>query len=104
MKKVNPAYMIVPICLFFALPAFADGRCSTKSLAGKWVFATGIGRQMLGEPFPPNKDITAIGTMNIAKDGSLSGVFDATVQDTFFLPDIHRSYGGDVFIGRKRFA
>jgi len=96
LKKVNPAYVFVPICLFIALPAIADGSCSTKSVSGKWVFATGIGRQMLGEPFPPNKDITAIGTMNIAKDGSLSGVFDATVQDTFFLPGI--PYSGSVVV------
>jgi hypothetical protein len=44
--------------------------------------------------FPPGKDITAIGTMNIAHDGSLTGTFDVTVQDTAFVPEI--PYSGSV--------
>ncbi len=88
------------LCVFLGVAtgaeALADGPCSNRAIAGKWVFATGIGRQMLGAPFPADKDITAIGTMNIAADGSLTGTFDATVQDTFFLPDL--TYSGSVVI------
>ena len=88
--------LLMGIGLLPSAQALADGPCSVKTIAGHWVFATGIGRQMLGVPFPAGKDITAIGTMNIAKDGSLSGKFDATVQDTFFLPE--NTYNGSVTV------
>lgn len=80
-----------------ANPAWADRGCSVRDVAGKWMFATGIGRQMLPN-FPPDKDITAIGTMNIARDGSLEGTFDVTVEDTFFQPGI--PYGGSIVVNK----
>ena len=40
--------------------------CSLRNVAGKWLFATSIGRQMLPD-FPPDKDITALGTMVIRR-------------------------------------
>ena len=73
-----------------------DGACSTRAIAGQWVFATNVGRQMLGEPFPPEKDITAIGTMNIDRHGNVSGTFDVTVQDFAFIPGI--PYNGSVTV------
>ena len=76
------------ICALASRPALAGSGCSVGQIAGQWVFATSIGRQMLGVPFPPEKDITAIGTMNIERDGTLSGTFDVTVQDTVFIPGI----------------
>lgn len=79
------------------LAASARQRCSLRSVAGKWLFATSIGRQML-PGFPPEKDITALGTMVIKRDGSLSGTFDVTVEDTFFAPGIR--YDGSVVINR----
>jgi hypothetical protein len=69
--------------------------CSLRDVAGKWLFATSIGRQMLPN-FPPDKDITALGTMNVNRDGSMSGTFDVTVQDSFFIPGIR--YEGSVVI------
>lgn len=66
--------------LLVGAPAWADGGvCSTKMMAGRWVFATGIGHQAL-EGAPPPADITAIGTMNIARDGTLEGVFNVTFE------------------------
>lgn len=97
MKK-NLVVLVTLAGMAMASPAYSDHGCSTRELAGKWVFATAIGRQMLGAPFPPDKDITAIGTMNVNRDGSLEGVFDATVQDTFFLPD--NSYTGSLVVNR----
>lgn len=76
--------------------AGATERCSGKHMAGRWVFATSIGQQMLGVPFPPGKDITAIGTMNIERDGSLSGKFDVTVAEAFFQPDV--TYAGSIIV------
>ncbi len=76
--------------------AYADPECSVRQIAGSWIFATGIGRQALGTPFPPDKDITAIGTMNIKRDGTLSGTFDVTVQDTAFVPGVE--YTGEVIL------
>ena len=78
-------------------PAWADRGCSVRDVAGKWMFATSIGRQML-PGFPPDKDITAIGTMNIARDGSLEGTFDVTVEDSFFQPGI--PYSGSIIVNR----
>ena len=60
-----------------------DARCDTQNMAGRWLFATDVGHQML----LPGGDITAIGTMNIDRAGNLSGKFDATVQDWMFLPN-----------------
>lgn len=75
----------------------ARHRCSVRSVAGRWLFATSIGRQMLPN-FPPDKDITALGTMVILPDGTLSGTFDVTVEDSFFIPGI--GYEGSVTINR----
>jgi len=77
-------------------PALADHSCSIRAIAGNWLFATSIGHQMLGEPFPPDEDITAIGTMNIARDGTLSGTFDVTVENFAFIPGI--VYTGSVTV------
>ncbi len=88
---MNRHILSLSILVFMAVlsgPAAADHACSTKAIAGKWLFATSIGRQMLGEPFPPDKDITAIGTMNISRDGSLSGSFDVTVENFGFVPGL----------------
>ncbi len=93
MKALTGCLLLLSAAL--ANPAWADRGCSVRDVAGKWMFATGIGRQML-PGFPPDKDITAIGTMNIARDGSLEGTFDVTVQDTFFQPDI--PYTGSVVV------
>lgn len=72
----------------FAAPAMADngrnGRCDTRMLAGRWLFATGIGHQQLDPPAPPPGDITAIGTMNIDRDGALEGKFDVTFEGALF--------------------
>jgi len=96
MRTLTMTILLMGMGLLPTAQALADGPCSTRAIAGSWVFATGIGRQMLGFPFPPEKDITAIGTMNIAKDGSLSGKFDATVQDFASIPDI--TYTGAVTV------
>ena len=83
-------------CTLLGRPAAADDTCSVEDVAGNWVFATGVGRQMLGGNIPPNKDITAIGTMNIERDGTLSGQFDFTVQDSFFFPGL--DYVGSIVV------
>ncbi len=80
MKKLTT--ILTAGLLLFTLhgtPALADNACSVKQIAGNWVFATGVGRQMLG--FPPDSDVTAIGTMNIDSEGNLSGRFDLTIED-----------------------
>lgn len=84
-------------CTLVAGPAFAEKGCSVKKLAGKWVFATGIGQQNLGPPFMDG-DITAIGTMNISKDGSLEGAFDATEFRGLVGQDI--PYWGSIVINK----
>ena len=86
----------IVLLTLFGRPAVADDSCSVKDIAGNWIFATSIGRQMLGGDLPPDKDITAIGTMNIARDGTLSGTFDFTVENTVFFPGV--SYVGSVVV------
>jgi hypothetical protein len=78
--------VLLAMTTLLCVQAVADDSCSLRSLAGRWMFATGIGHQGLGPPFPEGKDITAIGLFTIGRQGGLSGTFDATVQDTFFLP------------------
>lgn len=85
---------------FYAAPELTrSGKkgCTVRDVAGKWLFATSIGRQMLPD-LPPDKDMTAIGTWNVKRDGSLSGSFDVTVQDTFFGPGV--GYEGSIVINR----
>lgn len=61
--------------------------CSTARMAGRWVFATGIGHQTLAQAPAPG-DITAIGTMNVTRDGVLEGTFNVTFEGAAFVPDI----------------
>lgn len=88
MKSLAVTVLAFALGAGVAAPASADQhRCSTKALAGQWIFATGIGHQMLGGPFPPNKDITAIGKLTFERDGSINGRFDVTIEEFAFLPD-----------------
>ena len=77
-------------------PASADnhGACSVQAIAGSWLFATGVGQQALvpGQ----DGDITAIGTMNIAKDGRVEGVFDNTFAN--FMAFTGNTYSGSVTV------
>ena len=96
MNRLTLTLGTIVLLIMFGRAAVADDSCSVKNIAGNWIFATSIGRQMLGEPFPPDKDITAIGTMNIADDGTLSGTFDVTVEDFIFIPGV--VYTGSVIV------
>ncbi len=96
MKSLTMSIFLIGIGLLPTAQALADGPCSTRSIAGRWVFATNVGRQMFGDPFPPGKDVTAIGTMNIDRYGTLSGKFDVTVQDFISLLDV--TYSGSVTV------
>jgi len=71
-------------------------RCSTSMLAGRWLFATGIGHQALGGNAPPPADITALGTMNIRRNGDVEGVFDVTFEAAAFRPSV--PYTGTMLI------
>lgn len=63
--------------LALASPALADHGepgCSVRELAGRWIFATGVGQVAdLGA------DITALGTMNFDRHGNLHGKFDNNI-------------------------
>jgi hypothetical protein len=69
--------------------------CSTQMLAGRWVFATGIGHQQL-QGGPPPADITAIGTMNVTRNGVLEGAFNVTFEGAAFVPGI--PYSGSIVV------
>ena len=53
MKRLVFTSVLIAFCAFFAQPSLADSSCSVRDVTGNWMFATSIGRQMLGEPFPP---------------------------------------------------
>ena len=80
-----------------SMPALAQNArpCSVGSIAGAWVFATGIGQQAFPN-FPSDGDITAIGTMNIGKDGSVEGVFDNNFAE--FMAFTNNTYSGSVTV------
>ena len=91
--------VLAALSILGAASASADnvGGCSTNMLAGRWVFATGIGHQAFNRPnLPPPGDITAIGTMNIRRGGILEGVFDVTFQNAAFRAAI--PYSGTVTV------
>lgn len=95
MSRYLRTLMALLACTLATGPAFADKICSVKKLAGKWVFATGVGQQSL--PFIlSDGDITAIGTMNISRNGSLEGKFDVTVFNDFVGQDI--PYWGSIVV------
>jgi hypothetical protein len=58
--------------------------CSARMLAGRWMFATDVGKQT----FFPGGDITAIGTFRVDRRGNLAGAFDATVAGWMHLPAV----------------
>jgi hypothetical protein len=72
-----------------------DGKddCATRDLAGRWIFATDVGQQQL---FLPSTEggITSLGTMNIDKQGNLSGEFDFVVGG--FITATGNTYTGTV--------
>lgn len=96
MKLLTASVLLIAMSLFPMAQALAEDSCSTRSIAGRWMFATGIGRQSLGAPFPEGKDITAIGIFSVDKFGNATGKFDATVQDFLFLPD--NTFTGSVVV------
>jgi hypothetical protein len=83
-------------------PAEADSEreCSIHDIAGNWFFATQVGHLKVLHPETGETlvdgDITALGTMNIGLDGSLIGVFDVTVLETFFSEGV--GYSGSVTV------
>jgi hypothetical protein len=91
--RISTAIVVLALAWSGAAAADDDARCDTKSMSGRWLFATDVGHQML----LPGGDITAIGTMNISRDGELRGKFDATVQDWMFLPG--NDYFGSIVVG-----
>ena len=69
--------------------------CSIQTIADEWVFATGVGEIALIPGVDPT-GITAIGTMNIDKQGNVSGKFDNTVARLVFVPNT--TYSGTVIV------
>ena len=80
--------LLATLGLLCTAPAFAgtdSTGCSPRMLAGRWMFATDVGKQS----FFPGGDITAIGTFWIDRQGTVTnGEFDATVADFGFLHGI----------------
>ncbi len=96
MKALTMTILLMGMGLLPTAQVLAEDSCSTRAIAGRWLFASGVGRQMFGDGIPPEKVVTAIGTMNINRDGSLSGKFDLTIQDVVFVPGI--TYAGLVTV------
>ena len=96
MNKRVLTLLSVSLMAGFAGQAQADDDgCSTRMMAGRWVFATGIGHQTLAQAPAPG-DITAIGTMNVNRAGELEGVFNVTFEGTAFVPGI--PYSGTITV------
>ena len=89
--------ILCALSLLGAVPAFAGNEfesCSTRMLAGRWMFATDVGHQAI---FPGGGDITAIGVFRFDRQGTLlDGSFDATVQKFRFLQGI--TFTGSVVV------
>lgn len=94
MRNTVIATLTVGLLAVAGNQANADS-CSTRMMAGRWVFATGIGHQNLPQAPAPG-DITAIGTMNVQPDGVLEGTFNVTFQEAAFVPGI--PYSGTITV------
>lgn len=93
-NRILTACAVAALVASTSAPASADGGdglCSTQNLAGSWLFFTEVGHTEFGGP-----DITALGAMNIDKEGNLSGTFDVTVANIVSLPEI--GYSGTVTV------
>ena len=75
--------------------ALADGPCSTRALAGHWVYASSVGQQV-SDPLLPAIAVSSLGTINIDRQGNISGKFDFTVQGVGSFLDI--TYTGSVTV------
>lgn len=95
MKTMSAIWLVIGLQFSAVAAAAGDKECDTRMLAGRWVFATGIGHQALEVPFPP-ADVTAIGTMNIGRDGEVAGRFGVTFEGATFVDDIGYSGAVDV--------
>ena len=91
MKAVMTALVIG---LVLAAPAATHDRerdedrgCSTRTIAGSWLFASDIG-EVAGVGH-----MTAIGTLNVDREGNISGKFDVTLGQIAFLSD---TYSGSI--------
>jgi hypothetical protein len=91
--------ILCALSLLGAAPVFAGNEfepCSTRMLAGRWMFATDIGHQAIALLKVPG-DITAIGIFRIDRQGTiLDGVFDATAQNNGFLQGV--TFTGSVVV------
>ena len=84
MKTLTLALATAMLLSTTAWAGDAPDECSTRMLAGRWMFATDVGKQT----FFPGGDITAIGTFRVDRAGNLKGKFDATVANFGFLPGV----------------
>ena len=78
--------LTLTLALLLGTNAFASDSadCSARMLAGRWMFATDVGKQT----FFPGGDITALGTFRVDRFGKLKGAFDATVAGWMHLPGL----------------
>jgi len=87
MKSLRMTLLIIGISLLPITQALADSPCSTRAMAGHWVYASSIG-QTVADPSLPAIFISSLGTINIDKNGNISGTFDFNGLGLFFIPDI----------------
>lgn len=89
--------ILCALSLLGAAPAFAGNEfepCSTRMLAGRWMFATDIGHQAI---LKVPGDITAIGIFRVDRQGTLlDGIFDATAQNIGLLQGV--TFTGSVVV------
>lgn len=88
------ASLLVPASALAAGDADQPQRCSTRMVAGRWLFATGMGHVLAPAPPFSGQGITAIGTMNIDRHGNVKGRFDNTIAG--FGSFEHNLYWGTI--------
>ena len=84
MRIAKTALTLAALLLGSNAFAAESQECSARQLAGRWMFATDVGKQT----FFPGGDITAIGTFRTDRAGKIKGTFDATVANYMYLPGV----------------
>ncbi len=95
MKSLTMTILLTGMGLLPMAQALADDACSTKAMAGRWVYASSVNQQVL-DPLLPVIATSSIGIINVDRHGNISGKFDFTMLDIGFFPDI--TYTGSLTV------
>jgi hypothetical protein len=95
MKSSNKLMAVCTAAIACAQVSPPVAACHVNWLTGRWMFATGIGRQ---SAFPERGDASAIGIFSVDRAGKVTGKFDANMLNGEPLLDV--KFDGSITVNR----